>query len=253
MAYKNALLQGADMIEVDASMTVDGVFYAFHNGEEMLEFGIDRDIRQMKSEEVRKLSALNSLRHTSRQKLERLEEVLEQFRGKCLINIDRSWFYWAEVIGLLKRMGMQDQILLKSGVEERLLKELEEDVYKRQDMAWLPWFSERILLPLPDMAGMQNQIYQNILPELYDDYCYMKGTAYGVPLDPSVQLLFYRKDLFEDVRIKRGYYEKYRRELKVPENFRELNQIAEYFTAKYNTESQTEYGMTCLLYTSRCV
>lgn len=114
----------------------------------------------------------------------------------------------------------------------------------RLDMAWLPWFSERILLPLPDMAGMQNQIYQNILPELYDDYCYMKGTAYGVPLDPSVQLLFYRKDLFEDVRIKRGYYEKYRRELKVPENFRELNQIAEYFTAKYNTESQTEYGMT---------
>ena len=56
----------------------------------------------------------------------RTEEVLESFRGKCLINIDRSWFYWKEIIALLDRMDMKDQILLKSGVEEELLKELEE-------------------------------------------------------------------------------------------------------------------------------
>ena len=52
--------------------------------------------------------------------------MLEHFRGKCLINIDRSWFYWKEIIALLDRMDMKDQILLKSGVEEELLKELEE-------------------------------------------------------------------------------------------------------------------------------
>lgn len=126
LAYKNALLHGADMIEVDASMTRDGVFYAFHNGEEYLELGIDRDIREMTSTEVDSLQTLNSLRHMSKQRLERLEEVLEQFRGKCLINIDRSWFYWKEIIEFLERMDMKDQILLKSGVERRLLKELEE-------------------------------------------------------------------------------------------------------------------------------
>ena len=126
LAYQNALLHGADMIEVDASMTTDGVFYAFHNGEEMLELGIARDIRAMSSEEVDTLYTLNSMQHKCRQKLERLEEVLERFRGKCLINIDRSWFYWKEIIALLDRMGMHDQILLKSGVEESLLKELEE-------------------------------------------------------------------------------------------------------------------------------
>lgn len=125
MSYKNALLHGADMIEVDAAMTTDGVFYAFHNGEEMLELGIDRDIRKMTSEEVDKLYTLNSVRLESKQKLERLENVLEKFRGKCLINIDRSWFYWKEIIELLDRMDMKDQILLKSGVEEELLEELE--------------------------------------------------------------------------------------------------------------------------------
>lgn len=114
----------------------------------------------------------------------------------------------------------------------------------RLDMAWLPWFSERLLLPLPDVEGLRTNIYRNVLPQLYDDYCYMKGEAFGVPLDPSVQLLFYRKDLFEDVRIRRGYYEKYRRDLRVPEDFKELNHVAEYFTRKYTQESQTEYGMT---------
>lgn len=125
-AYENALLHGADIIEVDASMTVDGVFYAFHNGEELLELGTDRDIRKMTSKEAEGFYLLNSMQHKSAGKLERLEEILERFRGRCLINIDRSWFYWREIIGFLDRVDMKGQVLLKSEVEEGLLKELEE-------------------------------------------------------------------------------------------------------------------------------
>ena len=125
LSYQNALLHGADMIEIDAAMTTDGVFYAFHNGEEKIEYGITKDIRTMSSEEVDALYTLNSLGHETKQKTERLEEVLERFRGRCLINIDRSWFYWKEIITLLNRKGMQEQILLKSGVTEELLKEVE--------------------------------------------------------------------------------------------------------------------------------
>lgn len=124
LAYKNALLHGADMVEMDASMTVDGVFYAFHNGEEMLEFGVSGDIREMTSREAGKLVPLNGIRHETKQRLERVKDVLEGLRGKCLINIDRSWFYWKEILLLLAQMDMKDQILLKSGVEENLLKEL---------------------------------------------------------------------------------------------------------------------------------
>lgn len=125
LSYQNALLHGADMIEVDAAMTTDGVFYAFHNGEEKIEYGITKDIRTMSSKEVDDLYTLNSLGHETKQKTERLEDVLERFRGRCLINIDRSWFYWKEIITFLNRRGMQDQILLKSGAEEELLKEVE--------------------------------------------------------------------------------------------------------------------------------
>lgn len=125
LAYQNALLHGADMIEIDVSMTRDGVFFAFHNTEEKVVFGKDCDIRQMTAKEVEEINIRNTIQNTSGQKVERLERVLENFRGKCLINIDRSWFYWERVIGFLKKMNMDDQLLLKSGVEEEYLKELE--------------------------------------------------------------------------------------------------------------------------------
>nr|WP_288673168.1 glycerophosphodiester phosphodiesterase family protein [uncultured Blautia sp.] len=135
LAYKNSLLHGADMIEVDAAMTTDGVFYAFHNGEEKIEYGIEQDIRTLSSSEVDEMYTLNCLGQRTKQKAERLEEVLERFRGKCLINIDRSWFYWDKIIEVIKRTQMQGQVLLKSGVEEELLQKLEE---VGEDIMYMP-------------------------------------------------------------------------------------------------------------------
>lgn len=126
LSYRNALLHGADMIEIDVSMTRDGVFFAFHNTEEEAEFGRKCDIREMTSKEVEEINVLNSIRNTSGQRVERLDDVLPKFKGKCLINIDRSWFYWEKVIAYLKSMEMDDQILLKSGAEEEYLKQLTE-------------------------------------------------------------------------------------------------------------------------------
>ena len=78
---------------------------------------------------------LNCLGQRTKQKAERLEEVLERFRGKCLINIDRSWFYWDKIIEVIKRTQMQGQVLLKSGVEEELLQKLEE---VGEDIMYMP-------------------------------------------------------------------------------------------------------------------
>lgn len=135
LAYKNALLHGADMIEIDAAMTKDGVFYAFHNGEEPLALGVKEDIRTMTSEQIDQMKTLNSLGLVNNQRVERLKEVLERFRGKCLINIDRSWFYWKEIIVLLDSMDMKNQILLKSGVEEGLLRDLADS---KTDIMYMP-------------------------------------------------------------------------------------------------------------------
>lgn len=135
LSYKNALLHGADMIEIDVSMTRDGVFFAFHNTEEEAEFGKKCDIREMTAKEVEEINVLNSIRNTSGQRVERLERVLPQFKGKCLINIDRSWFYWEKVIAFLKSMEMDDQILLKSGVDETYLRQLADS---RSGLMYMP-------------------------------------------------------------------------------------------------------------------
>ena len=124
-AYKNAILHGADMLEIDAAMTVDGVFYCFHDGQEPLVLGTNKSIKTMKSTEVETYQLINSLNHKIGEKVNRLDDVLEALKGKCLINIDRSWFYWEEIIKTLDRHHMAGQILLKSPVQDRLLAALE--------------------------------------------------------------------------------------------------------------------------------
>ena len=64
----------------------------------------------------------------------------------------------------------------------------------------------------------------------------------AIPYKPDVELLFYRKDLFEDQANKDAYKEKYGAELKVPETNEELLQVAEFFTKSENPDSPVDYG-----------
>lgn len=125
-AYENAIKHGADIIEVDVIMSTDGDFYAFHNGMEKVVIGVDRDIRTMSTKEIENYSCLNVDGIKINQKIEKLDNVLEHLKGRCLINIDRSWFYWNETIKALEKHNMSDQIILKSHEDKKLLKSLED-------------------------------------------------------------------------------------------------------------------------------
>ena len=126
MAYETAMQHGSDLVEIDVIMSTDGDFYAFHNGQEKYLLREDRDIRDMSSKEIDKCNCYNSVGEVSGQKLERLEYVLEGLRDRCFINIDRSWFYWKEIIEFLKKVNMDHQIILKSPVDKELLHILQE-------------------------------------------------------------------------------------------------------------------------------
>lgn len=124
-AFENALKHGCDIIEVDAVMSTDGDFFAFHNGKEKVKLGVDQDIRTMSSREIASFQCYNSSGTQINQKVDRLDDVLEHFKGRCLINIDRSWFYWEEIIRCIERHHMPDQIILKSRVDHQLLEVLQ--------------------------------------------------------------------------------------------------------------------------------
>lgn len=82
----------------------------------------------------------------------------------------------------------------------------------------------------------------DFLPGLFETYGYYEGELVAIPYKPDVELLFYRKDLFEDQANKDAYQEKYGTELKVPQTNEELFQVAEFFTKSKNPESPVDYG-----------
>ena len=55
-------------------------------------------------------------------KVEKLEDVLNTFKGDILINIDRSWEYWDTLLPFLDQFEMEDQIILKSPVQKELFR-----------------------------------------------------------------------------------------------------------------------------------
>jgi glycerophosphoryl diester phosphodiesterase len=125
-AFENALKHGADIIELDVIMSKDGDFFVFHNGNEERVLGEKKDIREMRTKEIERHRCKNDDAHRIDQKVERLDEVLEYLKHKCLLNVDRSWFYWKETIAALKRHGMADQIILKSPADRELIEALED-------------------------------------------------------------------------------------------------------------------------------
>lgn len=117
----------------------------------------------------------------------------------------------------------------------------------RIDVRWLSWFAERLLLPLEEIDPDIKDIFSEYLPSLEDKYCFVRGKIYALPTSPSSQLLFYRKDLFENAAVKRQYREKYKKELKVPETFEEYNWIAAFFTEGDGFGTDVRYGTNLTL------
>ncbi|MDS2889072.1 glycerophosphodiester phosphodiesterase, partial [Streptococcus pneumoniae] len=66
----------------------------------------------------------NSLNEPILQKIEKISDVLKNFEGQSLINIDRSWFYCDTFLDKLKTYPSLNQVLLKSPVKKELLEML---------------------------------------------------------------------------------------------------------------------------------
>ena len=134
-SYETALLQGADMIETDLDMTGDGKLVIFHPKMEKRQICKDVNIRQMTAAEVRELRLCNYDGTVTKWGINTLDEVLEHFKGRCYINIDKFWGHPEEIYREVKRHGMVDQVLVKSAPNEKVLQVMEE---LAPEMAFMP-------------------------------------------------------------------------------------------------------------------
>lgn len=124
-AYEIALKQGADMIEVDVNNTLEGNLVIFHPGMEIPHLNMPVYIPLTNTKSVHKLRYVNADNTPTQFRVASFDDFLEQFKGRCYINIDKFWDNPKKIYEAIKRHGMIDQVLVKSSVNVKVLKTLE--------------------------------------------------------------------------------------------------------------------------------
>lgn len=114
LGYRAALRQGADIIELDVSRSLDGTLYCFHPCMEPRFTTSGKYISQMHDGEVNQLRLVNLDGAATEEPVPLLEEGLRLLRGKCRVNIDKFWDDIPGISALVRKLGMQDQVIVKT-------------------------------------------------------------------------------------------------------------------------------------------
>ncbi len=110
----------------------------------------------------------------------------------------------------------------------------------------VPWIKELVvegcLQELDGYIQPDWQLESKFQRDIFQEYSVYDKKVYVLPFSFTSQLLFYRKDLFEDLKNKRLYHDWYKEELRVPRTWEEYNKVARFFTKKFNPDSDVLYG-----------
>ncbi len=124
-AFDIALRDGADILEMDLFKTVDDEIFIFHTGKEPSQLDRHISVENMTSGEIRNLRLVNGDFNETFLGLNTFDEILEQYKGKCIMNLDRCIHILDHVVKKVERHQMKDQILIKSDPSEQSLKRVE--------------------------------------------------------------------------------------------------------------------------------
>lgn len=124
-AYAIALQQGADIIELDVSKSLDGELFAFHPGMEPVYLKCGKMISEMTAREVREVPLLNQDEVPTHYRVPTLEEALAFLKDKAYINVDKFWTDVEGITACIRRAGVERQAIVKTYLEEDALREVE--------------------------------------------------------------------------------------------------------------------------------
>ena len=119
-AYKIALSQGADVVEIDVSKSKDGRFYVFHPGMEHV-FLKSKPLWELDSSEIEELRLLNQDSVPTSYKVPTLEEVLLLLKDKAYINVDKFWTDVEGIANVIRKCGVEKQVIVKTYVDDKAL------------------------------------------------------------------------------------------------------------------------------------
>ena len=138
-AFQIALNQGADLVELDVAESADGKLFVFHPGMEKPHLGIDTPLCEMTAKEIEKLRFLNFDDHPTSYKILTLEEAFSFLKGKTYINVDKFWRDIEGISHLIRRLGIEDQVIVKTPARDEFLEPMARFA---KDFAYIPTVRE---------------------------------------------------------------------------------------------------------------
>ncbi|MBS6729614.1 MAG: glycerophosphodiester phosphodiesterase family protein [Lachnospiraceae bacterium oral taxon 082] len=125
-AFDIAIKGGASILEMDLFKSTDGKIFIFHTGKEPYQLNKNIDLTKLDSEEIKKLRLINVDFYPTQWGINSFDDVLEHFKGRCILNLDRIGDCIPDVINVVKRHNMKEQILLKHAPIPSVLKIIED-------------------------------------------------------------------------------------------------------------------------------
>lgn len=111
------------------------------------------------------------------------------------------------------------------------------------DVPWLYYLADRgYLKNLNQLAQKHRLDVSSFVPDSLKYFGLYKNELYALPFMLCTQLLFYRRDLFQNTAIRAQYENTCKLALSVPRNWHQYNIVARFFTQKFNPASPVKYG-----------
>lgn len=139
-AFDIALKGGASILEMDLFKSTDGEIFIFHTGKEPYQLNKNIDLTKLDSEEIKKLRLINVDFYPTQWGINSFDDVLEHFKNRCILNLDRIGDCIPDVIKAVERHNMKDQVLLKHAPIPSVLKIIEDVA---PDYMFMPIYMEK--------------------------------------------------------------------------------------------------------------
>lgn len=115
------------------------------------------------------------------------------------------------------------------------------------DIPWLPLLAENVLADLSQDMG--NFDTSQFFPGCLEHFGTFRGKIYGIPFMYAPQMLYYRKDLFEDVTLRSEFERQTGALLRPPLTMKEYNAVASFFT---RSTDAVDYGVSVAAAYNEC-
>lgn len=133
-ALTAAFLHGADVIEIDVALSYKKELYVCHSTMEGAHLSSGVPIRLLGQKQIEKRRFVNQDGAKTYEAVMTLDDAMELLKGKCLINIDKFWTAPAEITNVIRRHGMEKQVIIKAPAKEKHLRAVE---YSAPDLPFI--------------------------------------------------------------------------------------------------------------------